>query len=93
MNLELFLMLMIPFFVYGFMTEAFIRSRTTLMVLIAIFSIALYKRLTLSIGEPLPEPLFLLQTYVFLLFLFVRAVFREKFKNIKNVWVRRLLYV
>ena len=92
MNLDLFLILILPFFIYGFMTGAFTNSKTTLIVLIAIFSIALHTRLLIPAGESIPEPTFLLHTYIFLLFLFVRAVFREKFKNSSNIWLRRLTY-
>ena len=85
MSLDTFLVFMIPFFVYGLMTKAFRNSKTTSMVMFSIWVIAFSsKYLSVSVV--------LLEVYIFLLFLFVRAVFREKLKRVKNPVLKGIFY-
>lgn len=85
MSLDLFLFLIVPFFIYGKLTSAFENSKTTLMVIGAIWLIAFSSKY-------FEVDTIFLEIYAFLMFLFVRAVFREKFQNTKNRWIRRILY-
>jgi hypothetical protein len=85
MTIDLFLILLLPMCFYGYKQSIWTNSRTTLIVIIAafiiIFSAKFYDLNTV-----------LLETYLFLMFLFVRAIFREKFKNVKNSILKGIIY-
>ena len=85
MSLDMFLIFMIPLFAYGKMTSAFNNSKTTFIVMFSIWIIALSSKC-------FSVPAVLLETYIFLLFLFVRAVFRNKFQKIKNPILKGIFY-
>ena len=85
MGIDLFLILLLPLLVYGFIMKLWTESRTTVMVFVTafvvIFQLKFYEK----------EVIFL-EVYLFLLFLFVRAVFRKRLKNHKNSYLKRLFY-
>ena len=85
MSIDLFLILLLPLLVYGFIMKLWTESRTTVMVFITafvvIFQLKFYDK----------EVIFF-EIYLFLLFLFVRAVFRKRLKNHKNSYLKRLFY-
>ena len=85
MSIDLFLILLLPLLIYGFIMKLWTESRTTVMVFVTafvvIFQLKFYEK----------EVIFL-EVYLFLLFLFVRAVFRKRLKNHKNSYLKRLFY-
>lgn len=85
MSLDLFIILLIPPLVYGFFQSIWEQSRTTFVVITGLFLIAFS-------AKYIHMDYVLLETYIFLLFLFVRAVFREKLKHLKNPILRCLFY-
>ena len=85
MSLDIFLVFMVPFFAYGLMTKAFRNSKTTSIVMFSIWVIAFSSKY-------FSTSVVLFEVYIFLLFLFVRAVFREKLKRVKNPILKGIFY-
>lgn len=93
MSLDLFLVLMIPFLVYGALIPAYRNSKTTYLVIVFVFGVSFFEKLQIPINSAIPEPSFLLYIYLFLLFLFIRAVFRPVLLDSTNVWIRKMFHV
>jgi len=76
MNLELFLVAMIPLTLYGFITKAFRNSTNTMLLVLVVDMVGWYIRLELSLSC-IPHTFFVI-TYLVLFALFIRAVFFKK---------------
>ena len=85
MNIDFFIILLIPMLAYGFVQNIQRQSRTTFIVIKAIFIIAFSSKY-------FSTSIILLEVYVFLMFLFIRAVFRKKLKNVKNKFLKGFFY-
>ena len=73
MNLDLFLVLMIPMTLYGFMTKAFRNSHNTMILILVVDILGWYAKLGPNL-KCLPD-MFLATLYVVLLILYIRAIF------------------
>lgn len=85
MSIDFFLILLVPMLWYGWVQKVWIESKTTFIVIVSFFTIAFS-------AKYFKLEIILLETYLFLMFLFVRAVFRTKFKKVKNPILRGIFY-
>jgi len=85
MSIDLFLILLLPLLIYGFIMKLWTESRTTVMVFITAFVVMFQLKFY-------DKEVIFFEIYLFLLFLFVRAVFRKRLKNHKNSYLKRLFY-